>query len=204
MKITNVLITILIIALAACSQDEEPAPGLPSTPSAIQPVATTEQPGPAQKVAVPDQNILLIVADDVGYADLGAYGSEIEKHPISMRLARGRCPSSRIFMWRRRARRRVSMFVFPETDNHLAGVGNMLEVMRTTKSELLGSPGYEGYLNFRVASLANLMHDAGYHTYMSGKWHLGLQEENQPCRPWLRQVLRTGRWRCQSFHGHGT
>ena len=176
MKITNVLITILIIALTACSQDEEPAPGLPSTPSAIQPVATTEQPGPAQK-SPSRPNILLIVADDVGYADLGAYGSEIETPNLDA-LARAGVQFTNFHVAPTCSPTRSMLF--SGTDNHLAGVGNMLEVMRTTKSELLGSPGYEGYLNFRVASLANLMHDAGYHTYMSGKWHLGLQEETSP------------------------
>lgn len=43
-----------------------------------------------------------------------------------------------------------------------------------------GKPAYEGHLNFRVASVANLLRDAGYHTYMAGKWHLGETRETSP------------------------
>jgi arylsulfatase len=63
------------------------------------------------------------------------------------------------------------------TDNHLAGLGNMGEMLRPNQR---GKPGYEGYLNDRVVSLAEVLRADGYHTYMSGKWHLGHDPDQYP------------------------
>lgn len=53
--------------------------------------------------------------------------------------------------------------------NHIAGLGQMAEFM-ARRPEYKGKPGYEGYLNFRVACAAEILQDAGYHTMLSGKW----------------------------------
>jgi arylsulfatase A-like enzyme len=63
------------------------------------------------------------------------------------------------------------------TDSHVAGLGNMAEWTGPTQR---GKPGYEGYLNTRVVSVATLLRDGGYHTYMAGKWHLGEKREQWP------------------------
>ena len=63
------------------------------------------------------------------------------------------------------------------TDNHLAGLGNMGEMLTP---EQRGKPGYEGHLNDRVVSLAEVLRSGGYHTYMAGKWHLGHDPEHFP------------------------
>ncbi len=62
-------------------------------------------------------------------------------------------------------------------DSHRAGLGVM---GAPTREDQKGKPGYEGFLNFRVASLADLMTDASYNTYMTGKWHLGSTVETGP------------------------
>ncbi|MCG8440175.1 MAG: arylsulfatase, partial [Caulobacterales bacterium] len=62
-------------------------------------------------------------------------------------------------------------------DPHKAGLGNMAEDMAPNQA---GRPGYEGYLNFDVVTVARLFQDAGYDTFMSGKWHLGLEAFNAP------------------------
>jgi len=129
---------------------------------------------PQVKEEVSRPNILLIVADDLGWTDLGCYGSEINTPNID-KFAENGIKFSEFH---------VSVSCSPTrsmllsgTDNHIAGVGNMSEAITP---EQKGQPGYEGYLNDRVVSLAEVMKDGGYHTYMSGKWHLGEEPEHYP------------------------
>ena len=137
--------------------------------------------GTAQAAPAKRPNILLIVADDLGYTDLGAYGAEIST-PNLDKLASGGVKMTSFY---------ASPFCSPTrsmllsgSDNHLVGFGDMSELMLP---EQRGKPGYEGYLNERVVPVAQVLKDAGYRTAMAGKWHLGVKEEFSPATSGFEQ-----------------
>jgi len=144
-------ITLLALAFAAgCASPDEADPG-PRAP-----------------------NIIIVLLDDTGYSDFGAYGSEISTPNID-RLAKNGVQFSNYHTCATCSPTRSMLLT--GVDNHLTGMGNMIEIMADNQFD---QPGYEGFMSNRVVTVATLLKDAGYHTYMAGKWHLGKTKDSLP------------------------
>ncbi|HUC85122.1 MAG TPA: sulfatase-like hydrolase/transferase, partial [Candidatus Acidoferrales bacterium] len=106
-------------------------------------------------------NIVLILADDMGYSDLGCYGSEIATPHLDSLAANG-LRFTQFYNTPRCCPSRAALLtgLYPQE----AGVGAMMEDR--------GIPGYHGELNDHCVTLAEALRGAGYHTLMVGKWHL--------------------------------
>ncbi|KAJ3335486.1 hypothetical protein HDU93_005375 [Gonapodya sp. JEL0774] len=124
-------------------------------------------------------NFLIIVADDLGFSDLGLFGGEISTPNLD---ALGFGGTRLTGFHTASACSPTRSMLLSGTDNHLAGLGQMAETIGRNPA-YLGKPGYEGVLNDRVAALPEILKDAGYYTVLSGKWHLGLTKETSP---WAR------------------
>jgi len=118
-------------------------------------------------------NIILILADDMGFADLGVTGSEIQTPNIDS-LARGGLLLSAMYNCARCCPTRASLLtgLYP----HNAGVGHM--------GANLGTPAYQGFLRNDSATIAEHLRASGYTTLMSGKWHVAGDFEARKVDSW--------------------
>jgi len=128
----------------------------------------------------PRPNIVVFFADDMGYSDIGCFGSEIET-PTLDRLAAGGLRFTHFYNAGRCCPSRASILtgLYP----HQAGIGHM--------AGDLSSPGYRDRLDPRAVTLAEVLGTAGYHTIMTGKWHLGWRDEGSPTERGFQQFYGT-------------
>ncbi len=122
---------------------------------------------PTQKeLPLPERpNILLIVADDLGYTDLGCFGGEIST-PHLDQLAQEGIRATSFYTGPTCSPTRGMLL--SGVDNHRCGYGTMEGDWAPNQ---VGVRGYEGHLNFDVVAFPRLLQEAGYHTSLAGKWH---------------------------------
>ncbi|MDJ0748195.1 MAG: arylsulfatase [Woeseiaceae bacterium] len=130
-------------------------------------IVSAPQPSMAGTNAAERPNLVLIVADDLGFSDLGSFGGEIRTPNVDDLAAAGQrftnfyvsatCSPTRSMLMTGR-------------DNHVVGLGNMYEKTAPNQLEL---PGYEGVLRTDYPTFVEVLRKHGYRTYMAGKWHLG-------------------------------
>lgn len=118
-------------------------------------------------------NIVVILADDMGFSDIGCYGSEIATPNIDG-LAQNGVHFTQAYNAARCCPTRAALLtgLYP----HQAGMGGM--VSTTNKPKPAGP--YQGYLNGHCVTIAEVLKSAGYRTYMSGKWHVGETPDHWP------------------------
>ena len=122
-------------------------------------------------------NVIVILVDDMGFSDIGPYGSEIPTPHLDALAKRG-IKFSQFYNTGRCCPTRATLLT--GLYSHQTGVGWMTDDQ--------GAPGYRGHLNQECVTLAEVLAGAGYFTFMTGKWHVGF---NHGVTPWGRGFHRS-------------
>jgi arylsulfatase A-like enzyme len=174
------------------------------TPTAVQGGASAEvaesfadsRPAYTGEVAAPAgaPNVIVIVLDDVGFADLGAFGSEIRTPNMDRLGAEG----LRYVNFRTCAMcSPTRAALMTGLNHHSAGMGWLADIDS-------GYPGYRGDLTLEAATLAEVLRDGGWSTLHVGKWHVNLSASNGPAGPYHNWPTSRGFERAYWFQGHST
>jgi arylsulfatase A-like enzyme len=126
----------------------------------------SKKPTPAKR-----PNIIIILADDMGYSDIGCWGSETQTPNLDA-MAKGGLRMTQFYNASRCCPTRASLLT--GLYQHQAGVGDMVN----TRAE----SAYQGYLNQNCVTIAEALKLGGYNTYMAGKWHVGQAPEHWPVK----------------------
>ncbi|WP_238387867.1 arylsulfatase [Pararcticibacter amylolyticus] len=116
-------------------------------------------------------NIIVILADDMGYSDIGCFGGDARTPNLDEMAGKG-LKMTHFYNASRCCPTRASLLT--GLFQHQAGVGDMMN----TRPE----PAYQGYLNRNCVTIAEALKPAGYNTFMAGKWHVGQAPENWPLK----------------------
>ncbi|MFO7979742.1 MAG: arylsulfatase [Candidatus Aminicenantes bacterium] len=124
------------------------------------------------KISLRRPNILLVMVDDMGFSDIGCYGGDVQT-PTLDKLAAGGVRFSQFYNTARCCPTRASLLT--GLHPHQAGIGHMTREYEHM-SEAKKGP-YQGWLNQRCVTLAEVLKETGYRCYMSGKWHVGTDDK---------------------------
>ena len=173
-----------------------PPAGKPGEPALVsesfadsRPAAPDRQPWPKGA-----PNIVTIILDDVGFADLGCYGSEIPTPHIDALAARGV----------RYANFRTTAMCSPTRAAYLTGLNHHSAGMGWLADVDSGYPGYRGDLTHDAATLAEILGDAGWNSFLVGKWHVNSAHASGANGPYDNWPTQRGFQRAYWFQGHST